>query len=238
MARENILLLDSDRDSLFCYRILLADHSLWEASSLAEALSLCAKQLPDVIVTEWHFADGCAAPFLQLMGAKRETRLRIIHTAASFTELNADGASALADHVLQKPAWARLRFLLGSTEFRSAVPRRHPRFPLAATAFVRSSCWQTLVRVRTIDLSEEGVALSSFLPAMPGAEVRLVLMMPDGQRVKVTGEVRYSTPMRSRTGGDWRIGIRWREIPFELKTTLRAMLRPPRQTFITPPSQH
>src|SRR5262249_10511616 len=146
MARENILLLDSDRDSLFCYRILLAHHSLWEVSTLADALSLCAERPPDVIVTEWNVADGCAAPFLRLMGAKRETRLRIVHTATSVSELTADGANEVADHVLQKPSWHRLQFLLGNKEWRTAVPRRHPRVPLAAAAFVRSSCWQTLMR--------------------------------------------------------------------------------------------
>src|SRR5262249_53378783 len=104
--------------------------------------------------------------------------------------------------------------------------RNEPRVQMELAAYVRCDSWHALRRLYTSDLSQGGMALRSPEPAPPGAPVRIALTMPDGLRLRLRGEVRYSTAIYGRDGQvNFKIGVRLVDSGDRTRLVLRSLLR-------------
>jgi Tfp pilus assembly protein PilZ len=91
----------------------------------------------------------------------------------------------------------------GSSERRSA-----PRIPARSLVEVRLPTWDALRSVYTINVSQGGMRLSLGARAPIGTVIDIILSLPDGVRLHLSGKVAHLGPGES---GD--VGVRFDDLP-------------------------
>jgi len=86
--------------------------------------------------------------------------------------------------------------------------RQAPRIASRSLVEVRLPDWGALRAVYTVNLSIGGMRLSVGAHAALGTPIDIILTLPDGQRVHLSGKVAHLGP-----GGGGDIGVRFDELP-------------------------
>lgn len=245
MNRLQILVLEDEKEIRTLYRVLLFDHQIEQVATVEDARAALRYGTFDAFITDWTLPDGCAEQILRELGALGSSMRRIVHSACEPENLDDLEAIGLIHEFFLKPSWFELsrslaRISGGAGNGQGLELRVSPRACVGLTAFVRCESWQALRRLYTDDLSQDGLSLRASEPAPVGAQVVMALLMPDGVRLRLSGEVRHSHPIAGSDGlGSWRIGIRLRNPSTRKRIVLRALLRSriaaAAQVMVTPP---
>jgi CheY-like chemotaxis protein len=239
MSRLQILVVEDDESLRKVFRVLLFDHDIVEAGTLAEAQATRNQDF-DVVICDWLLPDGNGGTLLRQLAADGDRAHRILYTGSHPPELDDLVTAGIVHQYLRKPAWRELMLSLAqlrprrrSSSGRTPPPDRAPaeqrsesRMQMELTAFVRCESWHVLRRLYTTDLSQGGIALRSPEPAPSGAPVRIALTLPDGLRLRLKGEVRYSTAVYGADGAvAFKIGVRLHDSGDRSRLVLRSLLR-------------
>jgi len=237
MSRLRILIIEDDETLRKVMRILFFDHELHEASSLSEARAARGQHEFDVVLCDWQLPDGHGDSFLRELHDGEDHALRLLHSAMEPPDVDDLLERGVIARFFRKPAWRELALHLAQVRPRrstsqvqvmttSSEKRQEPRTPIELTAYVRCESWQAVRRLYTSDLSQGGMALRSSEPAKLGAPVRVALTLPDGLKLRLKGEVRYSTAVYEESGAvSWKIGVRVHDPGERARLVLRALLR-------------
>src|SRR5262249_14201766 len=190
----------------------------------------------DVVLCDWQLPDGHGDTFLSELAGDEDRAWRLLHSAMEPPNLDELLERGVVARFFRKPAWRELALHLAQVRPRRASQvhvmtsdsekRHEPRTPIELTAYVRCESWQAVRRLYTSDLSQGGLALRASEPAKLGAPVRVALTLPDGLKLRLKGEVRYSTAVYEEGGSvSWKIGVRLQDPGERARMVLRALLR-------------
>jgi len=242
MSRLRLLVVEDDDSLRKVFRVLLFDHEVIEATNLAEARANRGREF-DAVICDWELPDGNGGEFLRELAAAGDSAQRIVYSGTYSDTLTALEEQQVVHRYFRKPSWrelmlhlAQLRPRRKSAEMKrvtsltprpiSLEQRGEQRVPMELAAYVRCESWHALRRLYTSDLSQGGIALRSPEPAAPGAPVRIALTLPDGLRLRLKGEVRYSTAIYGQDGQvQFKIGVRLADAGDRSRLVLRSLLR-------------
>src|SRR5262245_52474650 len=242
MSRLRLLVVEDDESLRKVFRVLLFDHEVSEASSLKEARTHAGREF-DAIISDWELPDGNGGQFLRELAAAGDTAQRIVYSGTYHDAMAALEEQQIIHRYFRKPSWRELMLYLAqlrprrrSGELKTAAivtprppsteQRTEQRVNMELAAYVRCESWHALRRLYTSDLSQGGMALRSPEPAPPGVPVRIALTLPDGLRLRLKGEVRYSTAIYGEGGQvQFKIGVRLADGGDRSRLVLRSLLR-------------
>ena len=242
MSRLRLLVVEDDDSLRKVFRVLLFDHEVTEAGTLGEARSMKGRDF-DAVICDWELPDGTGGEFLRELAADGDQAQRIVYSGTYPDAMTTLEEQQIVHRYFRKPSWRELMLHLAqvrprrkSQEMkrpRSLTPREiaveqrtEQRVPMELAAYVRCESWHALRRLYTSDLSQGGMALRSPEPAAPGAPVRIALTLPDGLRLRLKGEVRYSTAIYGQDGQvQFKIGVRLADAGDRSRLVLRSLLR-------------
>ena len=242
MSRLRLLVVEDDDSLRKVFRVLLFDHEVTEAATLADARASKGREF-DAIICDWELPDGTGGDFLRELAADGDSAQRIIYSGSYPEALGTLEEQQIVHKYFRKPSWRELMLHLAQVRPRrksaemkrvraltpreiSVEQRTEARVPMELAAYVRCESWHALRRLYTSDLSQGGMALRSPEPAAPGAPVRIALTLPDGLRLRLKGEVRYSTAIYGQDGQvQFKIGVRLADAGDRSRLVLRSLLR-------------
>jgi hypothetical protein len=96
-------------------------------------------------------------------------------------------------------------------------PRRHRRVPYERRIQLQTMTWPDLAAALARDVSYGGIGLELKQPVRPGDRFLFILELPDGQKKRLTAEVRYAGP-------DGRVGLSWVELDPEALAALQSFV--------------
>src|SRR5215831_15746749 len=233
--RLHILIVEDDETLRKVMRILFFDHELVETTTLAEARAAQAGREFDVVIADFTLPDGNGGTLLRELHAAGDPAHRILHSATPPLELADLVDTGVVMRYFRKPSWrelalhlAQLRPRRPSADVRimTVEKRSEPRTAIELGAYVRCESWQAVRRLYTQDLSQGGLSLRAREPAPEQAPVRIALTLPDGLKLRLKGEVRYSTALSDPDGAvSWKIGVRLHDPGERARLVLRSLIR-------------
>jgi Tfp pilus assembly protein PilZ len=102
----------------------------------------------------------------------------------------------------------------------AAERRREERVPARSLVEVRLPTWSALQSVYTVNLSLGGMRLSLGARAPLGADIDIILTLPNGERLHLPGKVAH---LGAGTSGD--IGVRFDDLPAATREAIRHYLK-------------
>lgn len=243
MSRLKILVADDTPDRWQLYRILLLEHDVEICSSAGSALQAIDWRF-DVLIASWGLADGCEL-LLREAARRNNPPHRVLHAEMEPEELERLTEERIIDAFFPGPSWQDVcRYI---TQHSSALPaprsgrgdnspvRAAERVTTRVTAFIRCREWNDLRQFYTEDLSQDGLSLSSDRELASGTRIGIGLVLPEGDRLHLSGVVRHAT--ESAPQGRWKIGVKLDRPNERKRMVLRALLRRNLSRFADPDSE-
>jgi hypothetical protein len=97
--------------------------------------------------------------------------------------------------------------------------RREPRVPARSLVEVRLPTWSALQSVYTVNISLGGMRLSLGAHPPLGTPIDIILTLPNGQRLHLSGKVAHLG-----ASGDGDIGVRFDELPHKTRDEIQRYL--------------
>src|SRR5262245_57484133 len=161
VARLRILSIEHEDQVRKALRSLLAEHELYEATSLAAAKAAHAERGFDVVLAGFQLPDGNSAEFLRGLALAGDRACRLLQAAAEPPEAAGLREERVIARFFRQRGFAELTAYLARRRPRSAaLPRRSPvekrgesRVDIDLPAHVQCDSWRMARRLHTIDLS-------------------------------------------------------------------------------------
>ena len=233
VARLRILSIEHEDQVRKALRGQLAEHDLYEATSLASARAAHSERSFDVILAGFSLPDGTSEGLLRALARAGDRACRLLQAHAEPPEaarLREDGVIA---GFFRRRSWAELTRFLAQLRPRPANPPRRAsvekrvesRVDMDLPAHVHCDSWRMARRLHTIDLSASGLGLWAREPAPPDAPIRIALTLPDGECLRLKGGVRYSAMVADDDGGmTWKIGVKLEDPGVSARLVLLTLL--------------